>query len=822
MLALTCPGCKTQLTIPDTLLGHNAKCPRCGTVLQILPATAFKAPAKTPRPRPAAVPRRPPPAPAATLPGWAHLVPLAVLVLVLVGLLGRDAFTDAPRQVQVAVRDEPVLEDKKGSPQLSVQIQDEPEEFVEGAQDPPVQVAVVDEPEVREPVKMPVQVEIKDEPEEGGGPAGSRSVDPTRRLILQYSRNGKFGLTVAQTGKQLTYSPNGATSNAVVMVDGRTGELGGSGAPERITELPAGPDGSPGVRSVWSVGKVEFAQTYELVPSKQPVVIGPGVPKRLVDTLLIRYTITNRDSRAHRAGLRTMVDTLIGNNDGVPFTVPGLPGLVDTCRDFPTPKSVPDFIQALEVPNLSNPGTVATMTLKLGGKLDPPSRVILTCWLNVFNFRWNEPVVPIAGDSAVVIYWKEKSIPAGKKRAFGFAYGLGSVEAGKTGRLGVTLGGSFDPGQVFTITAYATHPAAGQTLTLELPAGLERVEGAQTQPVRGGGGTAVVTWKAKVLNTGEFPLRVRSSTGAAVTKIISIARPSGGNFTLQLAGDFAPGKDFNVSARVTKPLPGQTLKLQLPYGLSRAGGDEVQTVPAVGADGQAVVTWKVRVDLAGKHPVRVQSSSGVTQTKMLVITPADQNLGRFTVALGGDIAPGKVFTVSARVPSPVPDQTLTLNLDPGLERVGGQQTAPAAGSPAWQVRVRSAGKHTIAVRSSTGITLKKALTIEEQAQGAGQFTLAFTGEFAPGKDFVVTAQVKQPAPGQRLTLTLPEGLRLEEGAQTQQVPAAVGGVSTVTWRLRVLALGRLPVRVASTTGIARTKVLTLKGTEGPGQIFGGR
>jgi hypothetical protein len=95
---------------------------------------------------------------------------------------------------------------------------------------------------------------------------------------------------VAQTGKRLTFSPDGATNSTVVALDGRTAELGCWGTGEHTSPLPRSPlhTGQAGLRSSWSVGGVEFTQAYELVPSKQPVTVEPGVQRRLVDTLLIR------------------------------------------------------------------------------------------------------------------------------------------------------------------------------------------------------------------------------------------------------------------------------------------------------------------------------------------------------------------------------------------------------------------------------------------------------------------------------------------------------------------------------------------------------
>jgi hypothetical protein len=45
----------------------------------------------------------------------------------------------------------------------------------------------------------------------------------------------------------------------------------------------------------------------------------------------------------------------------------------------------------------------------------------------------------------------------------------------------------------------------------------------------------------------------------------------------------------------------------------------------------------------------------------------------------------------------------------------------------------------------------------------------------------------------------------------------------VTWRVRVIGRGTIPIRVESTTGIAKRKTITITDAEGkgPGKIFGG-
>jgi hypothetical protein len=56
----------------------------------------------------------------------------------------------------------------------------------------------------------------------------------------------------------------------------------------------------------------------------------------VLDTCLVRYQLENRDSVPHKVGLRFMLDTYIGAEDGVPFAIPGKKGLCDTMEDFDT------------------------------------------------------------------------------------------------------------------------------------------------------------------------------------------------------------------------------------------------------------------------------------------------------------------------------------------------------------------------------------------------------------------------------------------------------------------------------------------------------
>ena len=126
-------------------------------------------------------------------------------------------------------------------------------------------------------------------------------------------------------------------------------------------------------------------------------------------------------TQPHNVGLRLQLDTLIGSNDGVPFTVPGCPAW-----SIPLLTSVPRrrrarFHPGARTPRLRDPGTIAHMTLKVGNGVNlragsasrtgpaaaPSSAAAAELGSSCHN---------MGSDSAVVLYWPEKSLSAGQTR----------------------------------------------------------------------------------------------------------------------------------------------------------------------------------------------------------------------------------------------------------------------------------------------------------------------------------------------------------------------------------------------------------------------
>jgi peptidyl-prolyl cis-trans isomerase B (cyclophilin B) len=86
----------------------------------------------------------------------------------------------------------------------------------------------------------------------------------------------------------------------------------------------------------------------------------------------------------------------------------------------------------------------------------------------------------------------------------------------------LAIAGTLTAGKTFTITAHLEFPGPGQALTLELPTGVERIEGKETQPVAVGDGPGLVLWKARAAKPGSYLIRVRSTAGAVQSRTIEI------------------------------------------------------------------------------------------------------------------------------------------------------------------------------------------------------------------------------------------------------------------------------------------------------------
>lgn len=309
--------------------------------------------------------------------------------------------------------------------------------------------------------------------------------------VIEFRMNseGRFGVSTTigdpkrddDNGKQLTYAREGRTNNTRLFVDGAT-PIFGSGE-GRLLIL---------ARDEGAVKVTEWQ--YRQVMVTQRLSIERGGSTNRYDTVRIEYTIENRDTAPHQIALRMMLDTLIGNNDGVPFAVPGQQGIVARAIDL-RGKTVPDFIQALEKSSMTDPGVVVNITLS-GADATPPDRVLISGWPGS-EAEWDylagvgrvgAPLRNSANnsDSAVGLFYSMKTLGQGEQYRIVAYYGLGAISS--TESRNPSLGLSISSNQVaqgasFWIVARIGNPTAGQRVTLSLPPELELVEGQLALPI---------------------------------------------------------------------------------------------------------------------------------------------------------------------------------------------------------------------------------------------------------------------------------------------------------------------------------------------------
>ncbi|HEX3313859.1 MAG TPA: hypothetical protein VHR72_03155 [Gemmataceae bacterium] len=346
-------------------------------------------------------------------------------------------------------------------------------------------------------------------------------VDPLVRIQAQHSNNAYFGLTL--NGKRITCSPQGSIWPAV-RVDGAVMNPAFQGGIMRPIALGNDRHGKPrqGFAFAWRAGDLECTQTVEVAPSK-PYPPQPSAKRRL-DTCRITYLVENKGTKAHEVAWRTSVDILVNNNDGALYASPTThPGQVLNGVELKG-KTFPEFLQVIEVPNVHAPGMVAVMTFKFGGKVDGPSRIVLTNLGQVGAGQW-DVVAQQAGDSACALFWDAKTIQPGARREMAWAYGGGIASNPEgEGKVAVSLGGNLEPGKLFSLQALVEDPTLGQTLRLELPPGVERVEGSEIEPVSASADNpnSIVLWRARVTRPGTYDMKVHSSTGVTSIKTVTI------------------------------------------------------------------------------------------------------------------------------------------------------------------------------------------------------------------------------------------------------------------------------------------------------------
>ena len=374
----------------------------------------------------------------------------------------------------------------------------------------------------------------------------SFDLDKKAELMLDFShkaksRNYRFGLFAADKkdpkdaskNLRLTYDQEGDSNNTRIKIDGRDFLFAHAMKEVRVTE-----DKEDSKRRVWRVS-CDYLLAGERIKVSQFVQIVPGSQSGNLDTCIIRYTVENKGKNSHKIGLRMMLDTFIGGEDGVPFVVPGTDGFVTKFTEF-TQKDMPDFIEAMQFQNLDAPGVIAHLGLK-GFQLpdcEPEALYKLYLGENPGNTEFSydaEPseLAPKKGkdgsrftDSVAFLYWNERDTSPGEVREFAFSYGLGEIskpDGSSGGKLSVTTGGNTNAGKTFTLTALVKDATKGQAVVIALPEGVNLASGETKEKtiveVDRATQMSQVSWRVSASKAGVYSLKVASGQFSSQTKV---------------------------------------------------------------------------------------------------------------------------------------------------------------------------------------------------------------------------------------------------------------------------------------------------------------
>ncbi|HNZ09353.1 MAG TPA: cellulosome anchor protein, partial [Bacillota bacterium] len=207
------------------------------------------------------------------------------------------------------------------------------------------------------------------------------------------AENGRFGVETTggdpenpnDDSMPLIYGrPVPWTSYTTVRIDGEDWVFGGK-ASKRAglkgkygTVVMAPSQRGNSISTVYMLGPVRAVQDLSFTRSQMT---------GYYDTARIAYTLLNTSDKDVTVGLRLMIDTMLGANDGAPLRAGEL-GVVSDA-DF-LGNSMPDFWQAFD--SFTEPSVTSQATLK-GGELTVPARVAFSNWGAFADSLWDVRLV---------------------------------------------------------------------------------------------------------------------------------------------------------------------------------------------------------------------------------------------------------------------------------------------------------------------------------------------------------------------------------------------------------------------------------------------
>ncbi len=275
--------------------------------------------------------------------------------------------------------------------------------------------------------------------------AGSGDLISIDNGYIKYSINkktGGFSVSTLTGHPQKKYDDNipllfrednssTETSFTTVRIDGKDyifgQDYGWFGIDSEIYE-PVADRANGTIITKWVIKGVEVTQKVAISRDKNNDLCGNAG---------IAYEIKNTNSGVKTVGVRTLLDTALGDLDS-PYMIAGFertPTITE--REF-SGEDVPDQIRGVD--SAVNPNMMSYSILKGWSEGAAPDRVIIAHWANLANTRYdytpnkncdfsNYSSIYRTPDSALAFYWSEDSLASNEVKKAEFLYGIGNFSS---------------------------------------------------------------------------------------------------------------------------------------------------------------------------------------------------------------------------------------------------------------------------------------------------------------------------------------------------------------------------------------------------------
>ncbi len=193
-------------------------------------------------------------------------------------------------------------------------------------------------------------------------------------------------------------------------------------------------------KSVWMIKGIEITQFITLDTSDKNA-----------GNVHIRYQVANTGNKDFSIGSRVLLDTMLGENDGSPMSLPGSQTFIENETKF-VGAQVPTYWKAVDNQYQTSVVSYGLLSGWRGASSDAtqdvyynqqPSSMVVGHWQGLAETKWDYQVDSTlkftseaneygSADSAVALYWDPQNLAKGKNRIYETYYGLGEYQTKET------------------------------------------------------------------------------------------------------------------------------------------------------------------------------------------------------------------------------------------------------------------------------------------------------------------------------------------------------------------------------------------------------